>query len=141
MNGFRFYKSKPNPTISFRNPNLINWQFQIEILFKSKILSIVFCQWQNNPSTVFASWGKLDISNKHLENKLKLTYALFLAQNTIIVDSLKTSRWALLASDAMRSLVIKSSVRYQIKKQITGYSSLYSTSRVTNFLFRHSGTP
>jgi len=42
----------------------MNWQFQIQILFKSKILSVVFCQSQNNPSTVFVSWGKIDISNK-----------------------------------------------------------------------------
>ena len=34
---------------------------QIKILFKSKILSFLFCQWQNyNPSTVFASWVKID---------------------------------------------------------------------------------
>jgi len=45
MNGFRFFKSKPNPTISFQNPIQIRQtdSFKIKILFKSKILSIVFC--------------------------------------------------------------------------------------------------
>jgi len=39
------------------------------------------------PSTVFASWGEIDTSSRYIENKLKLTYALFLAQNTITVDT------------------------------------------------------
>jgi len=51
----------------------------------------------------------------YLENKLKLACALILAQNTIIVDTLITSRKALLASNAMRSSVIKSSVRHKIR--------------------------
>jgi len=44
---------------------------------------------------------------KHLGNKVKLNYALSLAYNTIIVDSSKTSRWALLASNAIRSSDVK----------------------------------
>jgi len=59
MNGFRFFKSKSNPTISFQN--LINWQFQNPnlILLKSELLPMVFCWRQNSPSTAFASWGKI----------------------------------------------------------------------------------
>jgi len=43
MNKLSFFKS--NPTISFENPilNPMNWQFKIQILFKSKILSVMFC--------------------------------------------------------------------------------------------------
>ena len=62
MNGFRFFKSKSNPTISFQNPNSTNWRFQI--LFKCKSISVVFCWWQNNSSTVLAWWGEIDSSNK-----------------------------------------------------------------------------
>jgi len=38
MNGFRFFKSKSNPTISFQNPIQIRLtaSFKIQILFKSK---------------------------------------------------------------------------------------------------------
>jgi len=52
MNGFRFFKSKPKPTISFQNPIQIRWtdSFKIQILFKSKILSIVSC-WRQNSFT------------------------------------------------------------------------------------------
>jgi len=54
------------------------------------IVSIVFYLRQNSPSTVFASWGKIDTIRKYHGNKVKSTYAPFLAHSTITVDSSKT---------------------------------------------------
>jgi len=55
INGFRFFKCKwkSNPTIWFQNPNPVNRQFQIQILFKFKILSVVATktQWMKNDRT------------------------------------------------------------------------------------------
>jgi len=65
-----------------------------------------------------------DNTRKYLVNSLESAYPLFSAHSTIIVDILKTSREALLASNAMKSSAIKSeTVNWTNKLPGTKYST------------------